>query len=630
MNSEDKTSSLDEKNIGRTILKRYELKSIIGSGNFGSVYEAQDKTLDRIVALKLLYKAHIQEKDLVRFQREATALGKIHNEHVIDVFDFGVTDKNEPYLVMEFIRGTTLKELLQNTDFDLPEVIELLIQICKALDATHKAGIVHRDLNPSNLMTISDQDNFLKVKLIDFGIAKDTEVDEYKTLTRAGAPLGTPLYMSPEQAQGKIASIQSDIYSFGCIAYELITKSPPFSGKSSLDIINAHINEEPDPISNFLSESPLTKNLQEIIDKLLAKDPASRYSDIGETILDLEAVQTYLNEKADSQEVSKDKISTSSLVWQLLIPIFLVFIFGCAYFTITRVNEPISPKTAKQGKEVRKKYDYEKTSFLYLGSKSSKDLKKAVEDKIKLKCVIVSAKLSDTDLKNILKLEPTHLGLNKDTIAGNTLKIVSYSKSLEDLRMFKNHVTAKEINHLQRTRNLKKLAMVECQLNDRDLEAICQLKKLQLLDIQSNPKVTTAGVNKLTKLKQLKVLFLAGTEACPQTKQESQKLKSKLNLTFLYTNLTSIPQNLTGLLSIAGEEIGESNGLVGGDLSRFYIRRGTYAKIEPVPMDKILKLSPDKIEQQLPEEGKQIVEDVFGSGLDSYSKEPKSQEGKNK
>tara|TARA_R110002095_G_scaffold138534_1_gene120276 strand:+ start:244190 stop:245923 length:1734 start_codon:yes stop_codon:yes gene_type:complete len=252
-------------------LGEYLIGKKIGAGGMGSVYLATNVHTDQQVAIKILPSALAREPGFVeRFHREIEALKKMHNPYVIEFYDSGV-ENDIYYYVMEYVDGETLtKRLRREKRIDWKTVIEISIQICSALKAAHDAGIIHRDLKPSNLMLNEDG----SVKLADFGVAQLFATEK---LTVTGGIIGTAEYMSPEQAEGKRVSRQSDLYSLGAVMYVMLTGRPPFSGKTMLAIIQKQKYGQFDKPGRYVDDLPIW--LEEIVCQLLEKDPQKRFPD---------------------------------------------------------------------------------------------------------------------------------------------------------------------------------------------------------------------------------------------------------------------------------------------------------------------------------------------------------------
>jgi eukaryotic-like serine/threonine-protein kinase len=272
---------------GRILAGRYQLGSLLGVGGMARVYVASDRLLERQVAVKVLSPPYAQDPVFVeRFRREARAAARLSHPNIVAVFDSG-SDADEHYLVMEYVAGQSLAELLAGQGRLAPRrAAELAVEICAALAAAHAQGLVHRDVKPANVLVGEDG----RVKVTDFGIVKAAAT---ATLTGTGVVLGTAAYLSPEQAQGGPVDARSDLYSLGCVLYELLCGSPPFgSGADSppVAVATRHVSEPPEPPS---ARSPqVDAGLDVVVLTALAKDPADRYQSAVEFVDALEQAMT--------------------------------------------------------------------------------------------------------------------------------------------------------------------------------------------------------------------------------------------------------------------------------------------------------------------------------------------------
>ncbi|GAA4521925.1 MULTISPECIES: Stk1 family PASTA domain-containing Ser/Thr kinase [Nonomuraea] len=265
---------------------RYELDGVVGRGGMAEVYRARDIRLDRIVAIKTLRSDLARDHTFqARFRREAQSAASLNHPAVVAVYDTGedVTDGAPvPYIVMEYVDGRTLRDLLRADRRLIPErATELVDGILRALDYSHRGGIVHRDIKPANVMITTAGD----VKVMDFGIAR-AMADSAATMTQTAQVIGTAQYLSPEQARGERVDARSDIYSTGCVLYELLTGQPPFTGDSPVAIAYQHVREEPIPPSQIDPEIPQWADA--IVLKAMAKDPAHRYQSAAEMRADIQ------------------------------------------------------------------------------------------------------------------------------------------------------------------------------------------------------------------------------------------------------------------------------------------------------------------------------------------------------
>ncbi|MEU8520697.1 Stk1 family PASTA domain-containing Ser/Thr kinase [Streptomyces sp. NBC_01216] len=266
---------------------RYELGSVLGRGGMAEVYLAHDTRLGRTVAVKTLRADLARDPSFqARFRREAQSAASLNHPAIVAVYDTGedyVDGVSIPYIVMEYVDGSTLRELLHSGRKLLPErTLEMTVGILQALEYSHRAGIVHRDIKPANVMLTRTG----QVKVMDFGIARAMG-DSGMTMTQTSAVIGTAQYLSPEQAKGEQVDARSDLYSTGCLLYELLTVRPPFVGDSPVAVAYQHVREEPQAPSNFDPE--ITPSMDAIVLKALVKDPDYRYQSADEMRADIEA-----------------------------------------------------------------------------------------------------------------------------------------------------------------------------------------------------------------------------------------------------------------------------------------------------------------------------------------------------
>ncbi len=313
---------------GTTLDDRYEILSVAGSGGMGTVYRAKQIGLGREVAVKVLDPALLGEGDnYERFEREAKSISLAQHEHIATFYNFGVLNSTMPYLAMEYLSGPSLRQII-NDESPLPwqRAFGICAQICEGMEAAHKAGVIHRDLKPNNVI-LMDRPQADFVKIVDFGLAKlSTASSGNNKLTVTGQLIGSVNYLSPEQCLGRQSDERSDIYSLGCILYELLCGCPPFEHENAVAMLHAHMSETPIKLSKRIDTSKQSKDMQvsttnkqsisgsmpgsgeiskqikkkqlekiwlnidAIVSKAMTKDPANRYSSMREFEHDLRAL----------------------------------------------------------------------------------------------------------------------------------------------------------------------------------------------------------------------------------------------------------------------------------------------------------------------------------------------------
>ena len=273
--------------IGKVLGNRYEIIEKIGGGGMAFVYKARCKLLDRFVAIKILKDEFVDDEDFVRkFRRESQAAASLSDPNIVNVYDVGIDEiegKAIHYIVMEYIDGKTLKELIvEKGRLSAAETIYYTIQIANGLSTAHANSIIHRDIKPHNIMITKDN----RVKVTDFGIARAATSS---TMTTTSDVLGSVHYFSPEQARGGYTDDKSDIYSLGIVMYEMITGKLPYEGDTAVSVALKHVQEEIVPPRELFEDIPI--GIEKIILKAVQKRQAERYKNINEMIEDLNLIK---------------------------------------------------------------------------------------------------------------------------------------------------------------------------------------------------------------------------------------------------------------------------------------------------------------------------------------------------
>lgn len=271
--------------IGQTFGGKYQIESLLGTGGWSRVYKAFHIPLDKYVAIKILERDLAEDPvALRRFEAEAKSTYSLVHKGIVAVHDHGAFP--QPYLVMELVEGKTLEQILQECGrLELDQALALFDEICSAMEQAHQAGFIHRDLKPSNIM-VSDRDS--SVKILDFGLVKSI----YQNNTQTGETIGSPPYMSPEQCKGQAMDARSDIYSLGCIMYEVLSGTRAFAGETAVEVMYKHFTQTPAALRDVSPDLDIPEGLQRIVGKTVEVEKADRFSSMQELREDLQRVKS--------------------------------------------------------------------------------------------------------------------------------------------------------------------------------------------------------------------------------------------------------------------------------------------------------------------------------------------------
>lgn len=509
-----------ERQIPDKIAERYQIKGIIGSGGMGLVLLGYDPNLGIDVAIKMLHK-EATEKEVARLQREAMLAGRLNHVHIGKVYDFGQTEDESPYMVMEYFRGQTLADLIRyKGNLTYSEAQPIFVQLSEALLHAHHQGIVHRDLKPSNIFLAKPVQGIhgpVNVKLLDFGVAKvESSSGE---ITSAGSIVGSPAYMSPELAEGIDADHRSDIYSLGCLLFETLTGRPPFQGKTVLETVQMHRNNAPPLVSEILgTDSDVPKAMDDIIDKCLQKAPSNRPQQVAEILVVLEpaeqVIQSEVQEEAryiKKTDTVFDKLGINPIITGLVALVVIVLIGMLSFF----LTKDAQKKAGQKTDELREKSI----------TKVQVDLKKNVDEDgagfsqneiyfnplIKMKYFKLRDLSGDEEFKHAAHRDFEALDLWDSEVSGVGL---NYVKDKKNLKWLKIKIKPEIKDLLKYACNIKSLEYLEVRTDDLTAEDCAQVARLKNLKrfCPGPTRMEWTGLNQIKNMPQLQGIAIAAEE----------------------------------------------------------------------------------------------------------------------
>jgi serine/threonine protein kinase len=521
---------------GTVFSSRYEVESKIGSGGMGAVYKATDNVLRKTVAVKVLL-PNAQAEAMIRFHREAKMAAKLSHINILSVYDFGQSEKGELYLVMDFLEGESLADLLNRVKRldDLLEALNIFRQISAGLAHAHEQGILHRDIKPSNIMLTKDARGKYIVKIVDFGLAKVEGAEQ--SLTTTGVRVGSPLYMSPEQCRGETVDHRSDLYSFGCLMYRALTGDVPFHGESYIQTLSKHASEEAPSINSLNSELKFPVDLAYIVGKLLEKDPDNRFQTATALQEALDGIDTTELKKrtqriGEAEEPAEDTIysaapkTVKTRIMQLPGYVKAAGVLSAVVllsFTAHRTWKFIQERDTMRDVDVQKRPTL--TTELVTGRvefipgfdkrmwvKATPEFNDA--DMVKLLPLkrhkllsFSSTKIALKDVSVLKKLGVEELDISHTKVDDRALKKLAGIKTLKRLRVDADDITDQGVKYLAALPLLNTLHLRDTKITDQGLETIAGFSNIEALDISGCKDISDVGLEKLSALPELKKLF---------------------------------------------------------------------------------------------------------------------------
>ncbi|HEY9732313.1 MAG TPA: protein kinase [Drouetiella sp.] len=533
---------------------RYEILEEIGKGGMGVVYKARQPALQKLYAIKMLHSVHVKET-ILRFEREAKAISKLDHINLITSHDFGVSTDGRPYMVMDFIEGTSLATTIKiNRKLSLAQTLEICIQIARGMAYAHAQGVLHRDLKPGNIMLIKQPDGGQLVKIIDFGIAKVVEADEPHELTRTGDVFGSPYYMSPEQAVGRGIDERSDIYSLGCVMYEMLTGVVPFRGASAFETLYAHLNEPVPTLRSKAAREHFPSAVEKLVAKALAKDQKDRWQSMTDLESELNSLKRAINSPwktllhhldFEAPSANKPKIghlvAAAALVTMGIVA--LISFWPSSSPPVKENHELSGEEYLREQKlddpnELAKPIILNGTTELSLEALDCSDeaLKWCRERNDIVKLNLCGTSITGIGLKYLTHLPLQVLQMNQTGVSD--LESLKQIPTLESLELNKTLINGSTLRAIAKLGNLKALRVQDDRLSNDAIDTIVKLPRLEYLTISHNGGINDDGIAKLMELKNLKSLRMSSMRISDDGVRNIDRLKQLRTLDLSGTNIT--------------------------------------------------------------------------------------------
>ncbi len=485
---------------------RYRVLEILGAGAVGTVYKAEDTNLGIMVAIKILKKSAV-EAEAIRFQREAKLAGALQHPNILSVFDFGLTDKREPYLVLSFVEGQTLADrMLQPDEIELSEALDIFIQLARGLAHAQMKNVVHRDLKPQNIMLLSNPRTAEeRVKIVDFGMAK-SEFDQ-QGLTKFGVGLGTPLYMSPEQAEGKDVDARADQYALGSIMYEILVGEPPFIAESIFELIEQKLKGDIPSVTEY-AKYEIPSQLEVIINRCLRTNPEERYSNTADVLSELEQIRNELvkgtvADGASTAQVASKRFDRS---FALIVGVILLVIAVVAAYSLIPGEE--------KSRKLNIFQPYQDRDHVYeCMNPTNEDLKFFLAHLPSSKIdelIFTDSKITPKGYLQLRSHSFPIITLKRGSVTEETLKNLAKVESMGTLKMFTNDSVDNEgLKSLVKSKSLVEVDLNDqANISDLHMDALSNLTALKRIEVKRSRGKVTGGFKNWNRLVNLEtVLF---------------------------------------------------------------------------------------------------------------------------
>jgi len=510
-------------NTDPVLRTRYDQLEELAAGGMGVIYKAHDIADNQIVAIKTMHLHVMTPRTVERFRIECTATSKLSHANIVVIHDYGIALSGQPYLVMDYLQGESLDELFKRgVTLESSSFFSIFSQVCQALLHAHQRSILHRDIKPGNIMLAPDQSGQFHVTVLDFGIARLIDDEEYEAhkMTKTGDVIGSPAYMSPEQARGARVDQRSDVYSLGCVMYEALTGVPPFFGKTSLETMLMHKTDVPLPMSEASLGKRLDAQLEKFVFRLLEKNPDDRYQSMADIDRDLlllktgRSIQTALTEpvKAGWNKKSKIAMMTASALaaggiilfaythnfWQRKAPPVVMrpttLINNDLHEADGFLDYSVTERQVQRYVQAHNPY----VDLTYTeNAVTNKDISQLKGASFITHLLINHAMIDDDGLQVISDLPLVELRLRLSKV--KNLSVLKGMNTLTQLDLEDSPIDSSGLQIISHLANLEDLNLNGTPLHDQDLKYLSTLTKLHSLQLSNCPNLSQAALQHLKK-----------------------------------------------------------------------------------------------------------------------------------
>ncbi|MCA9802152.1 MAG: serine/threonine protein kinase [Cyanobacteria bacterium HKST-UBA02] len=528
---------LDERSFP---VERYRAVGVLGQGAGSKVYLARDRLLNKLVAVKTLTAASPQM--LISFQDEARATSRLRHRSIADVIDFGATTAGTPYMVLDYVEGNSLQAIIAS-DGTLPWNLcrSIFIELCEALSYAHEQGIFHRDIKPSNILINLMEDGTLTVHIIDWGIAISMGAKSVQETDQARDTIvGTPFYMSPDQGLGRPYDSRSEIYSLGCVLFECLAGTPPFSGETALETLSKHASEEPPRLSEIIDTPRIPNEIEAVIGRALEKEPDSRYQSMQEFAAALEKIPENSDEQSRQIKPAPELsfVKRGSPVRRALARISITLlslaaIAGAGYFAYITIQ----PRKYAEPMPINLKYPASRYEDVRnLQSYLDKDANNQDKWQEKDNQLFTRSDVTDEELKRWKDTDIVDLTIRiTDSFTGDGLKYIK-PDSVTRLEILSRNFNDEGAKNLLRFRNLSELRIAQSKaLSIEAFEEIVKLPGLKRLHLMTMT-LPSGAIDLIARKTAVEWLVIDGCEPITVHDMEEIATMPKLGILIL-TNL---------------------------------------------------------------------------------------------